>query len=80
MQDHLEGFTLGNPLSAQEDEWCITRLVDEKMRPMHVTIERKTCPHCPAVTHCPEHFQAAQIIESIAGINNGCAAWIRILS
>ena len=31
------------------------------------------------MTHCAEHCQADHLIESIVGINKGCATWIRIL-
>ena len=67
-------------LSAQYDDWCVSRLVDEKLRPMSVSIERKLSPHWPTVTHRPEHPYSAHPIESVAGMREGCAAWLRIMS
>ena len=46
---------------------------------MSVAIEQKYCPHWPAVTQHPEHFQATHLIEALASINKGWAAWLRIL-
>ena len=71
---------MGNPLSDQEYDWYVTRLAEEKLLPMTVSIERKPCPCQPVVTHCPYHFQSAQIVEAIAGIIECCAAWLHILS
>ena len=47
---------------------------------MLIAIERKSCSGRPAVPHSPQHRQAAQLIEAIAGINKRSATWIRILS
>ena len=47
---------------------------------MPEAIEREPCPRLTAVTHHPEHQQAAQLVVSIVGINKDCAGWLRILS
>ena len=47
---------------------------------MHVAIECEPRPRWSAVMHCPEHCQVDQIVEAIAVINRGCAAWLSILS
>ena len=47
---------------------------------MIVAIERKSRSSRPAVPHSPQHCQADQLIEAIAGINKCRATWIRILS
>ena len=38
---------------AQEDDRCVTRLAEEKMLPMPIAIECKTCLFWPAVMHHP---------------------------
>ena len=80
IQDHQEGVTIGKPLSDQENDRCVTGLSEEKLRPMPVAIECKSRPCWSAVTHRPEHRQAAQLFEAIAGINKRCPARISILS
>ena len=47
---------------------------------MLVSVEREPHPHRPAVLHSPQHFQAAQLIETIMGINGRCAFRIIFLS
>ena len=54
--------------------------MEEKLCPMLVEIERKSRSGRPAVPHSPQHRQAAQLIEAIAGINECRAARLRILS
>ena len=65
---------------SQENDWCIPRLVEEKLCPKPVSVEQKPHPSWIAVTHRPEHRQADQLIEVIVGINEVCDAWLRILS
>ena len=50
------------------------------MRPIPITIERKPLPRQPEVPHSPQHFQAAQLVEPITGINEHGSAQICILS
>ena len=45
---------------------------------MPVSIECKTCLRWPVVTNRPKHRQADHIIEAIAVINYGYAAWLRL--
>ena len=62
-----EGVTQGDPLSIVL--YGITRMLEEKLCPMLVAIERKSCSSRPAVTYSPQHCQAAHLVEAIAGIN-----------
>ena len=49
-------------------------MAEEKLRPMPVAIEHKPRPRRPAVPHSPQHFQAAQLVEPITGINERSSA------
>ena len=69
LQNHREGVTLGDSLSAQDCNWQLPRLAEEKLCPMIVAIERKSCSSRPAVPHSPQHRQAAQLVQAIVGIN-----------
>ena len=71
---------MGNPLSSQENDWCITGTTEENLRPIPVAIAHKPCHHWIEVKYRPEHLQVAQHVESIVGINECCAAWLLILS
>ena len=46
---------------------------------MPEAIEREPIPRRPVVTYHQEHLQETQLVESIAGINEGCAACLIIL-
>ena len=50
------------------------------MHPMLVSIERKSRSSWPEVSHSLQHCQAAQLVESIKGINEHCPARLCILS
>ena len=47
---------------------------------MPIEIERGPRPCRPEMPHSPQHFQVAQIIEPITGINKRCPAQLCFLS
>ena len=47
---------------------------------MPIAIEREPRPRRPAVSHSPQHFQAAQLVEPIKGINKRSSTCLCILS
>ena len=79
IQNHREGVTLGESLSTQDCDWQLPRLAEEKLRPMLVAIEGKCRSSRPAVLLSPQHRQAAQLVEAIAGINERSSARLRFL-
>ena len=55
-------------------------MAEEKLRPILIAIERGPLPRRPAVSHGPQHRQAAQLIEPIMGINKRSSARLSFLS
>ena len=80
VQNHREGVILGDSLSAQDCDWQLPRLAEEKLRPMLVAIEHEPRPRRPAVSYSPQHCQAAQLVEPITGINERSTARLSFLS
>ena len=80
LQNHREGVTLSDSLSAQDCNSHLPSLAEEKLRPMPIAIEREPRPRRPAVPHSPQHSQAAQLVEPITGINERSDTWLSFLS
>ena len=66
--------TLGDTLYTQDCDWRLPRLAEEKLRSMLVAIEGEPLPCRPAVQPSPQHCQASQLVEAIAGINESSSA------
>ena len=46
---------------------------------MLIAIEHKPRPRRTALPHIPQHYQAAKLVKTIAGINKHRSVWIRFL-
>ena len=55
-------------------------MAEEKFLPMPIAIEREPRSCQPAVPHSPPHFQAAQLVEPITGINERSSDRLGLLS
>ena len=72
VQNNQEGVSLSYHLSAQDCNWRLPWLAEYELCTMTIEIECEPRPIRPAALHSPQHFQAAQLVELITGINKRC--------